>query len=206
MNKETTEKPTIETTEEKRSIGAEESQDPQCGEEHSESEQSTCAEQECIEEAAEDESNQEQKICELTKTLQLLQADFENYRKRAEKDNAEFKRYATKQLVIDLLPVLDNFELALKSINDPGVKMIYAQLFDIMEKHGLKQINPEGKFDPKQHEALLQEESEKEQNTILEVLQKGYIVGDTIVRPARVKIARKNHGSAGVSTRGAENV
>ncbi|MEK6921730.1 MAG: nucleotide exchange factor GrpE, partial [Nanoarchaeota archaeon] len=165
MNKETTEKPTIETTEEKRSIGAEESQDPQCGEEHSESEQSTCAEQECIEEAAEDESNQEQKICELTKTLQLLQADFENYRKRAEKDNAEFKRYATKQLVIDLLPVLDNFELALKSINDPGVKMIYAQLFDIMEKHGLKQINPEGKFDPKQHEALLQEESEKEQNT-----------------------------------------
>ena len=206
MNKETTEKPTIETTEEKRSIGAEESQDPQCGEEHSESEQSTCAEQECIEEAAEDESNQEQKICELTKTLQLLQADFENYRKRAEKDNAEFKRYATIQLVIDLLPVLDNFELELKSINDPGVKMIYAQLFDIMEKHGLKQINPEGKFDPKQHEALLQEESEKEQNTILEVLQKGYIVGDTIVRPARVKIARKNHGSAGVSTRGAENV
>ena len=175
MNKETTEKPTIETTEEKRSIKTEETAEEQCTEQH--------------------------QIKELTAMLQLLQADFENYRKRAEKDNAEFKKYATKQLIVDLLPVLDNFELALKSINDAGVKMIYAQLFDIMEKHGLKQINPEGKFDPKLHEALLQEESEKEQNTILEVLQKGYIVGDTIVRPARVKIARKNHGSAGVSTK-----
>jgi molecular chaperone GrpE len=180
--KETTEKTTIKTPED--------CQDPQCKEEHCGSEQSSC---ECNE-------------AELTAMLQLLQADFENYRKRTEKDNAEFKRYATKQLMIDILPVLDNFELALKSINDAGVNMIYAQLFDIMEKHGLKQINPEGKFDPKLHEALLQEDSDKEQNTILEVLQKGYIVGDTIVRPARVKIARKNHGSASVSTRGAQNV
>ncbi len=200
--KETTEKTNIETPED--------CQDPQCREEHGGSEQSSCecndevAEQECTEEVAENDGNK--KIEELTKTLQLLQADFENYRKRAEKDNAEFKKYATKQLLIDLLPVLDNFELALKSINDAGVKMIDAQLFDIMEKHGLKQINPEGKFDPKLHEALLQEDSDKEQNTILEVLQKGYIVGDTIVRPARVKIARKNHGSAGVSTRGTQNV
>ena len=197
MNKETTEKPTIETTEEKRSIETEEGcQDSQCGEEHCGSAQSSCEE-----ETAEEQCTEQHQIKELTAMLQLLQADFENYRKRAEKDNAEFKKYATKQLIVDLLPVLDNFELALQSINDAGVKMIYAQLFDIMEKHGLKQINPEGKFDPKLHEALLQEESEKEQNTILEVLQKGYIVGDTIVRPARVKIARKNHGSAGVSTK-----
>lgn len=202
MTKETTEKTNIETTE-KRNIETEEDcSDPQCGEEHCRSEQSSC---ECVEEeCTEDDYNKQ--LEELTNTLQLLQADFENYRKRSEKENAEFKKYATKQLIINLLPVLDNFELALKSINDAGVKMIYAQLFDILEKHGLKQINPEGRFDPKYHEALLQEESDKEQNTILEVLQKGYIVGDAIVRPARVKIARKNHGSAGVSTRGAENV
>ncbi len=193
--KESTEKTTIETTE-----GC---QDPQCREEYCGSDQSSCAH---TEESAEEGYSAEQQIEELTKTIQLIQADFENYRKRTERENAEFRKYATKQLIIELLPVLDNLELALKSVNDDGIKLIYTHLFDILEKYGLRQIKAEGFFDPKYHEALLQEESDKEQNTILEVLQKGYIVGDTIVRPARVKIARKKNGHACVSTRGAENV
>ncbi len=144
-------------------------------------------------------------LAELTKTLQLLQADFENYRKRIERDNADFKRYATKQLLAEIIPVLDNFGHALKTVDDEGVRLIHMQLLGILEKYGLKEIECLGKkFDPKLHEALVQEESDKEANIVLDVLQKGYIVGDAVLRPARVKITRKKQDeTARVPTRGA---
>ncbi len=135
-------------------------------------------------------------LAELTDTLQRLQAEFENYRKRSERECTEFKQYANKQLIDDLLPILDNFDMALKTMPDEGFKLIYAQLFDLLSRYGLKQISCEGKFNPKFHEALLQEQSEKEQGTILEELQKGYIVGDAVLRPARVKIAWKTSSTS----------
>ncbi len=130
-------------------------------------------------------------MADLTDTLQRLQAEFENYRKRIEKECAEFRQYANRQLIEDLLPLLDNFDLALKTHPDEGFILIYSQLFDLLSRYGLRKISCEGKFNPKFHEALLQEESQKEQGTILEELQKGYIVGDAVLRPARVKIACK---------------
>lgn len=144
---------------------------------------------------------------ELVETLQRLQADFENFRKRTEKENVEFRQYATKKLVLDLLPILDNFEMALRVVADEGFKLIYAQLFEILERHGLKRIDALGKkYDPKVHEALLFETSEKEPGIILEELQKGYIVGETVVRPARVKITRRKDEAARVSTGGNKTV
>ena len=130
-------------------------------------------------------------LAELTDTLQRLQAEFENYRKRSERECAEFKQYANRQFIEDLLPLLDNFALALKAVPDEGFKLIYTQFFDLLSRYGLKPISCDGKFNPKFHEALLQEQSEKESGTILEELQKGYIVGDAVLRPARVKIAWK---------------
>ncbi len=149
--------------------------------------------------------NEITELAELTQTLQLLQADFENYRKRVERDNADFKKYATKQLLAEIVPVLDNFGHALKTVDDEGVRLIHMQLSGVLEKYGLKEIECLGKkFDPKLHEALLQEDSDKEANIVLDVLQKGYIVGDAVLRPARVKITRKKQDeTARVPTGGA---
>ena len=152
------------------------------------------AEHECCKHNHQQTSGQldnEKVLADLTDTLQRLQAEFENYRKRIERECNEFKQYANKQMIEDLLPMLDNFDMALKTQPDEGFTLIYTQLFELLSRYGLRKISCEGKFNPKFHEALLQEQSEKESGTILEELQKGYIVGDAVLRPARVKIAWK---------------
>ena len=130
---------------------------------------------------------------ELKEVLQRLQAEFENFKKRTEKEKSAFIQFANKQFIMELLPVLDNFERAMQSTNDEGIKLIYNQLLEILKKHNVNEIDAIGKqFDPKLHEALLQEASDKEPNTVLEVLQKGYIVGDAVLRSAKVKVSKKN--------------
>jgi len=126
---------------------------------------------------------------ELTETLQRLQADFENYKKRVDKEKLQFIDYANKEMVIDLLPILDNFELILKNSKDEAVKMLYAELFSLLEKKGLKKIKAE-KFDPYLHEALISEKSDKAEGTILEELQSGYMLNDQVVRHTKVKISK----------------
>ena len=121
--------------------------------------------------------------------LQRLQAEFENFRKRTEKERLEILRNANEDLIIKLLGVLDNFELALKNINDKGVSMIYSELYSILEKEGLKTIETEGKFDPKKHEALIQEAGEEDEK-ILEEIQKGYTLNDKVIRASKVKISK----------------
>ncbi len=134
---------------------------------------------------------------ELKDSLQRLQAEFENYKKRTEKEKGEFVKFAEKNLILDLLTVLDNFELALKNKNNgenfsKGMEMIYAQLFDVLEKKGLKKINAVNRqFDPYVHEALMQEESDKEEGIILEVLQKGYLLNENVLRHSKVKVSKK---------------
>ncbi|MBD3249120.1 nucleotide exchange factor GrpE [Candidatus Woesearchaeota archaeon] len=134
----------------------------------------------------------EQNIEELTSALKQVQADFENYRKRTEKEQEKLCRSASKELIIDILPVLDSFELALKDKQDKGLEMLYSQLMSILEKKGLKQIEAlDKKFDPYLHEALLQEKSEKEEGIVLEELQKGYMLNDDVVRHTKVKVSKK---------------
>ncbi len=137
----------------------------------------------------------DQKIKELTESLQRLQAEFENFKKRTDKEKQDFCKYAEKELMVELLPVLDNFELALKNTKDnsefiKGVELIYAQLVSGLEKKGLKIIETQGKFDPHKHEVLLQEESDKDSGEILEELQKGYQLNETILRTAKVKVSK----------------
>ena len=136
-------------------------------------------------------------INELTDTLKRLQAEFENYKKRIEKEKAEFIAHAHCELIEKLLPVLDSFELALKNTKDAekfikGVEMIYAQLHAVLASEGLKPIEPVGKlFDPYKHEVLMKEESDKPEDIVLEEFQKGYTINDRILRHSKVKISAK---------------
>lgn len=123
-------------------------------------------------------------------------ADFENFRKRSEREKTEFYKYALAGLLRDLLPVLDNFDRALDHAGDGddfhrGVLLIYKQLYDILTKHGLKPIEQSGvPFDPKIHEAVVSEEDPSvPSHTVIAILQKGYFLHDRLLRPAMVKVA-----------------
>jgi len=149
---------------------------------------------ECKKEAKKTDEK-EQKIEELTETLQRLQAEFENYKKYIEKSKAEFLKYAHADIIEKLLPVLDSFELALKNTSDKeklikGIELIYTQLYSLLEREGLKKIEANGKFDPHLHEVLLKEESDKEEDLILEELQKGYMLGEKVLRHSKVKVSK----------------
>jgi len=139
----------------------------------------------------------QQKIEELTDTLKRLQAEFENYKKRIDKEKIEFVKYAHADMIAQLLPVLDSFEIALKNATDKekfvdGIKIIYAQLYSVLEADGLKPIKATGeKFDPYKHEVLMKQESEKPEETILEEFQKGYMLNDRVLRHSKVKISGK---------------
>ena len=123
-------------------------------------------------------------------------ADFENFRKRAEREKADFQRYALAGVIRDLLPVIDNFDRALEHAEEgdefhKGVALIYKQLFDVLQRHGLKSISDSGvRFDPNIHEAVVREEDPSvPSHTVVAVLQKGYFLHDRLLRPAMVKVA-----------------
>ncbi len=135
----------------------------------------------------------QKQIAELTDTCKRVQADFENYRKRVERDQEQNKLNAKKYIIQNILVILDNLHLALRNApkNDfaRGVELIYAQLLSTLEAEGLKVID-EKVFSPRYHEVLLTEKSDKPKGTILEVLQQGYLLGDTVIRSAKVKLAQ----------------
>ena len=142
------------------------------------------------------------KVDEYRDSLQRLQAEFENYRKRAEKESASACRYATAGFVKKLLPTLDSFEMALKAPENnekfvKGVELIYAQLYSLLEDEGLKRIEAKGmELDPYRHEVLMQEKSDKD-NIVLEELQKGYEFKDMIIRHSKVKVGRRDKNESG---------
>ena len=139
----------------------------------------------------------QEKLDELTDTLQHLQAEFENYKKRAAKESYELIKCANEDLILRILPIIDNFEIALKSCREKdgfykGIEIIYSQLIDTLHSQGLKHIECVGKkFDPYYHEVLLTEESNEPENKILEELQKGYMLNDKVIRHSKVKISKK---------------
>lgn len=136
-------------------------------------------------------------IEELTESLQRLQAEFENYKKRVDKEKEEFVKYAKADIINKLLPAIDTFEIALKSTQDKetfvkGMEMVYAQILSTFEAEGLRPIDAlEKKFDHNYHEVMLKKESDKEEGTILEELQKGYMFNDKVLRHSKVKISEK---------------
>jgi molecular chaperone GrpE len=126
-------------------------------------------------------------------------ADFENYRKRADKRVAETRTVAVAAVVRELLPVVDNLDRAVEAAGDPvdedafadGVRLVHADLHAVLTRLGLTQLDPGGEsFDPNLHEAVSQAPaSEVAAGTIVEVVQKGFLLGELVVRPARVVVA-----------------
>ena len=128
--------------------------------------------------------------------LKRVAADFENYRKRVARDQESLVARAHERLVKELLPVLDDLERALAAAEEheeakleEGVRLVHRSLEDALKREGLAEIETNGRFDPHVHEALLSQPSEKEEGSVLEVLQKGYRLGDHVIRPARVIVA-----------------
>ena len=142
------------------------------------------------------------KADEYKDSLQRLQAEFENYRKRADRESASAGTYATADFVKKLLPTIDSFEMALKNPENnekfvTGVELIYAQLYSLLEDEGLKRIEAIGlQLDPYRHEVLMQEKSDKD-NIVLEDLQKGYEFRDMIIRPSKVKVGKRDKNENG---------
>lgn len=132
--------------------------------------------------------------------LMRLQADFENYKKRTQKEKTDIYQFALEGFVTKLLPVLDNLDRAEAAADDEnkdkyreGVQMVFKQLMDVLNEEGLKEIDCVGtSFDPNFHHGVaVGEDPEKEDQVVLEVFQKGYTFKDKVIRPAMVKVNQK---------------
>ncbi|RDW21755.1 nucleotide exchange factor GrpE [Oceanobacillus chungangensis] len=134
---------------------------------------------------------------EVYSRLLRLQAEFDNFKKRSQKEKDADRKYKSQDVVVDLLPALDNFERALQVESTPetsnlieGISMVYRQFQDALKSQGVEPIETEGKeFDPNLHHAVMQVEDESiASNTVVEELQKGYMLKDRVIRPAMVKV------------------
>ena len=145
----------------------------------------------------------QQQIDELNERVVRLTADYDNYRKRAQRDKIEARQFANQGILEKLLPVLDNFEMAIIAVKDAdpsvrdGVQMIYDQLLSVLKAEGVEPVDAVGKqFDPNLHEAISQEESDEvEEGEVISQIQRGFILNDRLVRPARVVVAKAAEGA-----------
>jgi molecular chaperone GrpE len=139
--------------------------------------------------------------------LKRLAADFENYRKRVARDQESLVARAHERLVKELLPVLDGLERALDAAArhsesdslklEEGVRLVHRELASALHREGVAEIETNGHFDPHVHEALLSQPSEADEGSIVEVVQKGYRLGDRVLRPARVVVAAAKEADGG---------
>lgn len=131
-----------------------------------------------------------------------LYAEFENARKRMEREKQDFFRYANEKLIVEFLGILDDLERSVESAKAnhqdytafvKGIEMVMAHIHEMLKKNGVKPIEVKGKlFDPHAHEVLLQEETEElDDGMVIDELQKGYTLGEKVVRTAKVKVAKK---------------
>lgn len=132
-----------------------------------------------------------------------LQADFDNTRKRLEREKQDFVKFANEGIISELLNILDDLERTVELAESKhqdlpsflkGVEMILAHLYEMLKEYGVKPLEAQGKlFDPHYHEALMQvENKELAEHTIVEELQKGYLLNDRVIRTAKVKVSKKS--------------
>ena len=131
-------------------------------------------------------------------------ADFDNFRKRATREREEYITLANERLVKELLPILDDLERALVAATEheevaleDGVRLVHQSLENLLARQGIREIDAAGMFDPHVHEALLSQPSDAAEGSVIDVVQKGYTLGDRVVRPARVVVAAPQNGSDG---------
>jgi molecular chaperone GrpE len=127
-------------------------------------------------------------------------AEFDNYRKRMDRERRELSEYAASDVLLELLPIIDNFERALQAQAGPeaegfrkGVELIHRQMLDLLRKRGATPIDAVGAdFDPRFHQAVIHEPSaEHREGEVMQELQRGYMLGERLLRPAMVKVAKR---------------
>jgi molecular chaperone GrpE len=142
---------------------------------------------------------QNKKIEELTDTTKRVQADFVNYKMRVDRDNQLCKDYANENIIKDLLPIIDSFEIALKHTENKeefikGMDVIFAQLMNHLKQMGLIEIKAIGEqFDPYKHEVMMKEKNAAPSETVIGEVQKGYIYKDKVIRHSKVKISENDN-------------
>jgi len=145
--------------------------------------------------------NEKAKSEDYLRRMQYLQADFENYRKRVEKEMSDNRQFGNQRLLSDLILVNDELELALREAEESresptiveGVGMVYKRLQSIMSKEGVEKIHSLGsKFNPDLHDAALRVVSDKEEGTIVEEIRQGYTLKGKVLRPSIVKVAENS--------------
>ena len=139
-------------------------------------------------------------LADLNQRFLRVAADFENYKRRTAQEKVDLLKYSNAKLIGELLPVLDNFQLALKnSGNSPemqnmvkGMEMIYRQMLQVLEQAGMSKIEAVGQpFDPKLHEAIMQVEDDSvPEDTVVEELRAGYMLKERVIRPSMVKVSK----------------
>ncbi|WP_243183436.1 nucleotide exchange factor GrpE [Anaerosolibacter carboniphilus] len=145
-------------------------------------------------------SKKEEEVNDLNNRFMRLNADFQNYKKRVEKEKADIYQFGNEKFITDLLPILDNLERAYSSTNEEamasdsiakGVEMVIQQFKDILKKYGVEEIQAKGEeFDPNLHHAVMQEDHEDyESNRVIDVFQKGYTLNGKVIRPSMVKVS-----------------
>jgi len=161
-----------------------------------------------LEESLEQEK---EKSDDLLRRLQYLQADFENYRRRVEKEIGDVRKFSNERLLSDLLTVKDELDLAFSKARETkqnpvlleGVGMIQKRVQNILSKEGVERIPGTGsKFNPDYHEAALRVVSDEEEGTVLEEVRAGYMLKGRVLRPSIVKVAGKNLGEENESSEG----
>ena len=150
---------------------------------------------EALEELQKKLEEAENKAAEYLQMAQRLQADFDNFRKRTQRENEEFKAFATAGLISELLTIEDDLDRALDNAKEEndfviGVRGIRQNLMKVLESKGLTEIPTDGKFDPNCHEALCIVEADTD-GDIAEVFQKGYRLGNKVLRYSKVKVTKK---------------
>jgi len=154
--------------------------------------------EELIEDLEKEIEEKDQKIDHYYSQMQRLQADFENYKKRTEKEMNEHIKYANEKLILKLIDSYEDLERALKSADNgenlkEGVELIFKNLKEVLKKEGLSEIPTEGeRFDPYKHEALMTESHEDYENgEITETLARGYTLNSRVIKCAMVKVCKK---------------
>jgi len=142
------------------------------------------------------------KADEYFERLLRLQADFDNFKKRLEKEKIDFIKFANEDIIIEILKILDDFERAREAgkikhdfdVLYKGIEMIWKDMKDFLAKKGLKELDAKGKpFNPHEHEAVMQEENDEHQEDhVIEEFQKGYTLNGRVIRPSKVKVAKKS--------------
>jgi len=126
---------------------------------------------------------------ELTEQLQRLQAEFINFRQRAEQEKLSFIEYGKEQALKELIDLFENLEKAKENPDKEGINLIYKELQEILQNNKVQPIDNKGKYNPEYHEVILKENSKEEEDTIIEIFQKGYTINGRILRASKVKVS-----------------